>query len=123
MECLWDYQCGQVCDSYENAEFPQYLAQLVIRTEQGADFDGFFYLDRSADNRFVWYESKCIITSVAMTVEPTQIIRTRVQFVTTGDIRLKMGVPPAYVLQEEGSLILTEQKIKGAYQGLRQEDD
>ena len=22
MECLWDYQCGQVCDSYENAEFP-----------------------------------------------------------------------------------------------------
>ena len=116
MECLWDHNCGSVCDSDKNAEFPHYLAQLVIRTQQGADFDGFFYLDHSVNNRFVWYESKCIITSVAMTVEPTQLIRTRVQFVTTGDIRLKIGVPPAYVLQEEGSLILLEDSDDGLLQ-------
>lgn len=108
MECLWDYKCSMCNGVDDNAEFPQYLAQLVIRTQQGADFNGFFYLDHSVENRYVWYEAKCIVTNVAMNVEPTQIIRTRVQFVTTGEIRLKIGMPPAYVLQEDGGLIMTE---------------
>lgn len=114
MECLWDYKSG-LCDEgvSDLSEFPQYLAQLVIRTQQGADFDGFFYLDHSVDDRYVWYEAKCIVTNVAMNVEPTQVIRTRVQFVMTGEIRLKIGIPPAYVLQENGSLILLEDQDGG----------
>lgn len=112
MECLWDYKCSMCNGVDDNAEFPQYLAQLVIRTQQGADFDGFFYLDHSVENRYVWYEAKCIVTNVAMNVEPTQIIRTRVQFVTTGEIRLKIGIPPAYVLQEDGGLIVLEKSGK-----------
>lgn len=114
MECLWDYKCA-ICDDgvTDVSEFPQYLAQLVIRTQQGADFDGFFYLDHSVDNRYVWYEAKCVVTNVAMNVEPTQLIRTRVQFVTTGEIRLKIGIPPAYVLQEDNDLILLESEVGG----------
>lgn len=114
MECLWDYKCGTACDgSNADKEFPHYLAQLVIRTVQGADFDGFFYLDGSVDDHFVWYEAKCIVTNVAMNIEPTQLIRTRVQFVTTGEIRLKIGTPPAYIQQEDGSLILQESEDGG----------
>ena len=122
MECLWDYRCGLCNGVPDDSEFPHYLAQLAIRTEQGGDFEGFFYLDHSVENRYVWYEAKCIVTNIAMNVEPTQLIRTRVQFVMTGDIRLKIGTPPAFVEQEDGSLILIEtaDKITG---GLLLEDD
>ena len=118
MECLWDYK-STVCDDTDflrDTEFPHYLAQLVIRTEQGADFTGFFYLDHSVEDHYVWYEAECIVTNVAMTVEPTQLIRTRVQFVTTGEIRLKIGMPPLYVTQEDGSLILQEDDVSGLLQ-------
>lgn len=123
MTCLWDYKAG-LCDGDTDVEFPQYLAQLIIRTEQGADFDGNFYIDHSCDTQYVWYEAKCIVTNVAITVTPTQLIRARVQFVMTGDIRLKMGVPPAYIEQEDGSLILLEKKLDGEDDGiLMLEDD
>ena len=118
MECFWDYQCT-TCGDNNDSEFAHYLAQLIIRTEQGADFDGFFYLDGSKQGHYVWQEAKCIVTNVAMAIEPTQLIRTRVQFVTTGEIRLKIGTPPAYVQQEDGSLILLENESGG----LLQEDD
>lgn len=108
LNCLWDYK-AELCDDMAsgNSEFPNYLAQLVIRMQQGADFIGRFFLHCDSKSS-VWQDATCIVTNVGISVEPTQLIRTSIQFVTTGEIRLRMGEPPAYLLTQTSSLLLQE---------------
>ena len=110
LTCFWSYK-SSLCDpsgfSNQN-EYPQYLSQLVIRAQQGASFKGRFYLNTEVPNAYLWYEAECIVTNVAMTFEPTQALRSQIQFITTGPIQLRMGMPPGYLLQESGSLLLQE---------------
>lgn len=109
MRCFWDYKSSE-CNGMigESVEFPHYLAQLVIRLQQGADFVGRFFLHMDANDRGVWQEAKCIVTNVAISVSPTQLITTTVQFVTTGEISLQVGTPPAYLLLQNSSKVLQE---------------
>lgn len=108
MACFWEYESSQ-CDSEygTNVEFPHYLAQLVIRLRQGADFIGRFFI-HTDENTAVWQEATCIVTNVALTVTPAALIQTNIQFVTTGEIRLLVGTPPAFLLQENAFEILAE---------------
>lgn len=110
LTCFWSYK-SSLCDPSgfsKRDEYPQYLSQLVIRARQGASFKGRFYLNTEVANAFLWYEAECIVTNVAMTFEATQALRSQIQFVTTGPIELRMGTPPGYLLQEDGSLLLQE---------------
>lgn len=115
INAFWEHAYA-LCDAdyRPNApEFPVYLAQLIIRIQQGADFMGRFFIYHDADNsdglnNSVWYEADCVVTNVAVTVAATQVIETRIEFVTSGPIVLRMGRPPAYLLQESGGLILQE---------------
>ena len=110
LTCFWSYKAS-ICDSQGftgSHEYPYYLSQLVIRAQQGASFKGRFYLNTETPNAFIWYEAECIVTNVAMSFAPTQALSSQVQFVTTGPIELRMGMPPGYLLQEDGSLILQE---------------
>ena len=115
MSAFWEHAYA-ICDPYRSAnapEFPVYLAQLVVRVQQGADFTGRFFIYHDADssdglNNSVWYEADCVVTNVAVTVAPTQAIETRIEFVTSGPVVLKMGRPPAHLLQEDGHQILQE---------------
>lgn len=108
LNCFWSYKAGMCEDGSGRLEYPHYLAQLCIRTQQGAGFIGRFYLDTSEPKSSLWYEALCIITNVAMSFEPTQPVRSQVQFVTSGPVTLHMGLPPAFLLQESGDLILQE---------------
>ena len=79
IECFWatPTECGNCDDG--GFEFSSYLAQLCIRLVQGAAFHGLFYVYADDDNevRSVWYESEtCIVTNVAVTISPTQLIQT-----------------------------------------------
>lgn len=121
LNCLWDYEattCSDV-DSPTRQERPHYLAQLVIRTQQGAGFLGRFLLkadgrtaisggNASAAKDELWWEARCIITNVAFTFSPSTPISSSVEFVTTGQVRLRMGSLPGYLLQESGSYLLQE---------------
>ena len=107
LNCLWQYEAGD-CEYANRIEYPHYLAQLCMRTVQGASFQGRFYLDASQRDAFVWYEAECIVTNVAMAFSATQPVTCNIQFVTTGEVALHMGMPPAYLLQENGYLLLTE---------------
>ena len=107
LNCLWQYEAGD-CEYANRIEYPHYLAQLCMRTVQGASFKGRFYLDASQRDAFVWYEAECIVTNVAMAFSATQPVTCNIQFVTTGEVALHMGMPPAYLLQENGYLLLTE---------------
>ena len=111
LECLWEHSAG-ICeydDATPSLEFPAYLARLVIRIQQGADFTGRFFIYKgSAQEDSVWYEADCVVTNVAVTVPATNLVETNIQFVTSGPFTLKQGKPPSYLLQEDGALLLQE---------------
>ena len=113
MNCIWEhsYESEDRANNYgTDPEFPFYLAQLVVRTQQGSDFDGVFYLYRDNNNALnnVYYEANCIITNVAVTVSASEIIETRIEFITNGAIALKIGDAPGVLLQEDTDRILQE---------------
>jgi len=113
LSCLWEHS-GKLADPIShtpvNPEFPFYLAQLVIRLQQGADFDGRFYLYKDPTNAIntIWYESNCVVTNVAVSVSATQEITTRIEFITNGVITLNTGGDGGYLLQESEDKILQE---------------
>ena len=113
MNCIWEhsYDTGDRKNEYgSDPEFPFYLAQLIVRTQQGSDFDGLFYIYRDPSNsaKNVYYEANCIITNVAVSVTPAEVIETRVEFITNGVIRLKTGATAGYLLQENSDKVLQE---------------
>ena len=117
MTCIWehDYDTGDRANKYgTDPEFPFYLAQLLVRTQQGSDFDGLFYIYRDPDNskKNVFYEANCIITNIAVTVSVTEVIETRIEFVTNGVISLKTGDTPGFLLQENADKILQENQSR-----------
>ena len=122
INCLWEWRAG-MCDGRfsrrTQAEYVHYLAQLCIRLKEGADFFGRYYIYKGdADENSVWYEAECIVTQVSTSVEPGQLITSTVNFVTTGAFRLLTGIPPFFLLQEDGfSYILLENGDKILLQG------
>ena len=113
LNCLWqhDYYDGDRANEFgTDPEFPFYLAQLVLRTQQGADFDALLYIHKDGSNskKNVYYEANCVITNVAVTVSASEVIETRIEFVTNGVIALKTGDTPGYLLQENADKILQE---------------
>ena len=86
------------------------MAQLILRTQQGADFSGIFYIYKDGNNtkNNVYYEAECCVTNVAVSVTAAEVIETRIDFVTNGVIALKTGDTPGYLLQEDDDKILQE---------------
>lgn len=105
LNCFWNYKAC-LCEN-EDVNFSHYLSQLVIRTKLGGAFKGRFFLKGGPDD-FIWYEALCIITNVAMSFQVDQPVNSEIEFVTSGAIDLKMGMPPSYLLQESDDFILQE---------------
>lgn len=107
LDCFWlrDSECKEDIDECESA---RYLAELILRLEEGAVFSSKFILDGQTTfgayrDRSVFYEcDKCILTSVAVTVEPSQMVRTRINFITSGPFSLRYQYLPAFLLTESG---------------------
>ena len=110
ISAFWEHEFGK-CEDPDLNRYPEvsfFLAAVILRLEQGADFGARFYLSES-DNRessqSMWYDCpKCIITNCTVSVEPTQIITADIDFITTGKIRLKQGFPVDRLLLEETPL-------------------
>ena len=120
LRCLWNYEQTVCAAEGGNVELPHYMAQLILRCQLGAEFLGQFYiknrgaqpttgqLNRGSERDHIWWEAECIVTNVGMTFAPGQPIATSVEFITTGPVRLKMGTPVGYLLQESGDYLLQE---------------
>ena len=95
---------------FENPDFPVYLSQLLVRMQQGADFEGRFYIyhDPTQSTNSVWYQSICVVTNVAINVPASGLVEARIEFVTNSEIRLHNGVPPSFLLLESSDKILQE---------------
>ena len=111
MTCYWEHRYVASDHDYStDQEFSSYLARLILRVQQGADFFGRFFLYResvtSVNN--AWYECDAQITSCSITVPNVGIIKTNIDFVTSGEFQLKIGSTPAHLLQENTDFILKE---------------
>ena len=113
MTCLWESRYA--LNDYETRlpvkpEFSFYLASLVLRLQQGSEFLGRFFLnlESSTSIRNVWYECEAQITNCSMSVVPSQLIETRIEFVASGDFSLKLGAIPSYLLQESTDYLLID---------------
>jgi hypothetical protein len=111
MNCIWQHRAfqGDTINILQ-PEFPIYLAQLLVRIKQGADFNGkfFIYHEPAVSQNSVWYECDCVVTNVAVTVPAVGIVETRIEFISNGAISLHNGQPPSYLLQENTDRILQE---------------
>jgi len=112
LNCLWQHEY-LMCDpeySQNAPEFPVYLAQLILRIEQGADFKGRFYIhyNGTGESSSVWYEADCLVSNVAVSVLTEGVITTKIDFVTTGPFHLMSGFAGSSLLQESGSYVLQE---------------
>ena len=109
LSAIWDYKYATCDPLFEdtNLELAHYFSQLVIRFKEGAKFKGIFFIFAS-DTTAIWYEADCIVSNVAMSFAPGQVVDSSVQFVTTGVVQLKQGIPPGYILQEDSGLLELE---------------
>ena len=115
MTCFWEHRYVATDPDYSTGqEFSSYLARLILRVQQGSDFFGRFFLYResaaSANN--AWYECNAQITSCSVTVPNVGIVKTEIEFITSGDFDLKVGSTPGYILQESTDYILQEDGSK-----------
>ena len=91
---------------------PHYLFDLYSAFTDsafGGSHAGIIY-DGEGLSRSVWYECEAIVTNVATSLTPDQLIETSIQFVTTGPVLLRTGVQTSRLLQEDvdPSVILQE---------------
>ena len=110
---FWEYKYGP-CDTSVDVsqELPNYYAQLLLRLEQGSLFKGRFYVYFSLTEPSVWYDADCVVTSVGFAFAPADAVRTKIQFVTTGEIKLNIGQVERYLLQQNFGLVLQENNGK-----------
>ena len=111
IQTIWQHRNFQNdTPDFASPEFPVYLSQLLVRMQQGADFEGRFYVyhDPTQSTNSVWYQSMCVATNVAINVPVSGVIEARIEFVTNGEIKLHNGVPPSFLLLESSDKILQE---------------
>ena len=111
IQTIWQHRNFQNdTPGFASPEFPVYLSQLLVRMQQGSDFEGRFYVyhDPTQSTNSVWYQSMCVITNVAINVPASGLVEARIEFITNGEIRLHNGIPPSFLLQENNDLILQE---------------
>tara|TARA_B100000287_G_scaffold360140_1_gene352403 strand:+ start:508 stop:1377 length:870 start_codon:yes stop_codon:yes gene_type:complete len=111
MTCFWEHRYVATDADYSTGqEFSSYLARLILRVNQGADFIGRFFLYResasSANN--AWYECTAQITSCSVTIPNVGIVKTQIEFITSGEFTLQVGATPGFILQESTDYLLQE---------------
>ena len=104
---FWKHEL-EMCKDDLGVRYPEvsyFIAAIILRLEQGADFGARFYLtdaeDKNSSQSMFCYDCpKCVITNCTVSVEPTQVITADIDFVTSGKVRLKQGFPVDRLLLE-----------------------
>lgn len=111
IECLFNYE------TVGDEEVPLFLLQTIQRLEVGSELGMLLSLsppegERSnfgASSNEVFYELQAVITRAGVTVRSDALIACSIDFLTTGEFRVKVGVPNEYILKEDFDLIETEE--------------
>jgi hypothetical protein len=114
LSCFFDYErrrCDELSAESSGAiEMPVYMHQLLLRTQLGSGFWAKLTLAGRGDkpggydvdfDDEVWTEFDALVTNVAIAFEATQPVRTTIDFVTTGEIRLRTRMVTNFIVQEQ----------------------
>lgn len=108
ISCAFDYQTTGV------KETPLLALQLIQRLDIGSEFDLALYLtDEEVDPNVttIFYDITALVTRAGVQVTAGDVIECAIDFVTTGEIRLLIGKPSAYILKEDDARIELEQSV------------
>lgn len=90
------------------------LLQVIQRVDVGSSVECAFYVidkDLSTTQESVYYDLTAVITSAGVEVSADDIIRVSADFVTTGQVKLKVGTPAGFILTEDLDTIGIEQTL------------
>jgi hypothetical protein len=93
-------------------ETPLLALQLINRVDIGSEFDCLLAItdqDNEPDTSNIYYEFTAMVTRSGLQVSATELITCSIDFVTTGEIRLVVGRPSGYILQEDDDRITLNQ--------------
>jgi hypothetical protein len=113
ISAFWEYT-GDTAN-----ELPMYLFELAHRTKVGSNFSGRFYIKKSGYNPSgvsdrnddeIWWNVEGVITAAAIQFSPDSTVQITADFVTTGEIQLRMKLEtPDALLQEDSGDIRLDQ--------------
>jgi hypothetical protein len=106
IDCEFNYLTSGV------KETPLLMLQLINRVDIGSQFDCLLSITDSSNDPNVadiYYEFEAMVTRSGIEVAAADIISCRVDFVTTGEIRLLVGRPSGYILTESDDRIALNQ--------------
>ena len=92
-------------------ELPNYMMELALRTRVGSNFEGRFYLKvkdynpsgvAARSNDEIWYQANGIITAAAVQFAPDNTVQITADFITTGEIQIRMDLETADTTLTEG---------------------
>jgi hypothetical protein len=101
--------------SYETSgikETPLLMLQLINRVDIGSQFDCLLSItdsDNDPNVANIYYEFEAMVTRSGIQVAASDIITCRIDFVTTGEIKLLVGRPSGYILKEDNDRIALNQ--------------
>ena len=113
ISAFWEYT-GDTAN-----ELPMYLFELAHRTKVGSNFSGQFYIKKSGynpsgviarDDDEIWWNVEGMITAAAIQFSPDSTVQITADFITTGEIQLRMKLEtPDALLQEDSGDIRLDQ--------------
>lgn len=118
ISAFWEYT-GNTSE-----ELPNYLVELALRTRVGSQFKARFYIKTTAhnpggvsdnDNDEIFYEFTGVLTGCAIQFAPDNTVQIQADFISTGEIQLRMNLEvPGKLLQENDDELITEQSTSDA---------
>jgi hypothetical protein len=106
IDCNFSYQTSGI------RETPLLMLQLINRVDIGSQFDCLLSItDSESDPNVanIYYEFGAMVTRSGIQVAASEIITCRIDFVTTGEIKLLVGRPSGYILKEDDDRIALNQ--------------
>ena len=109
IECLFSYE------SMANQEVPLFLLQVINRLDVGSEFGALLSISSVEESpgfrEEVYYDIQAVVTRAGVTVAADALVSCSIDFVTTGEFKLRVGVPPEYILKEDNDAIYLEQSL------------
>lgn len=93
-------------------ELPLLMLQIIQRVEIGSAFETELFLTDEnvyGSDLDVYYKLQAVITRAGVEVKSDGIISCSIDFLSTGEMKLLVGIAPGYVLQENQNRILTQE--------------
>lgn len=134
--CFFDYErrSGDPMVRGQSAgivEMPLYVHQLLLRTRLGSEFGARLtlvgrgpkpYGRREDFDDEIWYEFEARVTNVGIAFDPTEPIESTIEFVTTGEIKLRTRYVTNYLLQEQGADRIRQEANQSGFLEVEQQE-